>query len=638
MSFLHGVLESVKDDESVTTYNKYIKLKNNDDDLHTVLQILQSSIGQGRSVFGAQVEKVSGWLKKYWTQVNDKTGDVKTKLGEFGKYVQRNQGDTLEEQLTKWNAIVSGISHKLETIDTKVNLLDSTLKSQITHKVEPIKASVRTYVDAASNDALAWQVKVVDGLLVNQREYLEREIEQHYLVVKKTFEEALWNIRVGVNSLEDKRKEQISHLNKAVGDAQQYVNKDLGVSVGSTRNQIYEKFDEIKKQVNNVYVRLVHKKGELDKLVDQAKTEFATLKRTVGKMEDKGNDTINGHLALLIEEIEKLVDGLTNKKKATTPGNLHNIVQNVSDCAGKFTKSNFENRVLDVWIDGILGTEPVKGLLDGYFEANKEKNGALHGQYTSWQKGENNRIVMEHLRNRIKEKLTEEINKSKEAAKDTTRDKIQDNIEDVNGVCDAFSKELGKQITSKVHTVRSHVEKALVSDVDKSQKSSDLYRAIQLTVYQLVGVGRQTGNELQRFSIEFNLNDNVNRAISSVDKIGAALAIVELRIQELHKLLEDNASDQQGLIQAKLKTIATTLDDLHDTKKNETGGKINKERDDADDLMSKLKKELQDKLDNISYFIDIADSALETAIRLVKDALIEPTNRSNKQLQPSEPK
>ncbi|GBE63236.1 hypothetical protein, conserved [Babesia ovata] len=286
-------------------------------------------------------------------QVNDKTGDVKTKLGEFGKYVQRNQGDTLEEQLTKWNAIVSGISHKLETIDTKVNLLDSTLKSQITHKVEPIKASVRTYVDAASNDALAWQVKVVDGLLVNQREYLEREIEQHYLVVKKTFEEALWNIRVGVNSLEDKRKEQISHLNKAVGDAQQYVNKDLGVSVGSTRNQIYEKFDEIKKQVNNVYVRLVHKKGELDKLVDQAKTEFATLKRTVGKMEDKGNDTINGHLALLIEEIEKLVDGLTNKKKATTPGNLHNIVQNVSDCAGKFTKSNFENRVLDVWIDGI---------------------------------------------------------------------------------------------------------------------------------------------------------------------------------------------------------------------------------------------------------------------------------------------
>ncbi|GBE63243.1 hypothetical protein, conserved [Babesia ovata] len=575
MSFLHGVLSGVRDDESVTTYNKYIKLKNNDDDLHTVLQILQSSIGQGRSVFGAQVEKVSGWLKKYWTQVNDKTGDVKTKLGEFGKYVQRNQGDTLEEQLTKWNAIVSGISHKLETIDTKVNLLDSTLKSQITHKVEPIKASVRTYVDAASNDALAWQVKVVDGLLVNQREYLEREIEQHYLVVKKTFEEALWNIRVGVNSLEDKRKEQISHLNKAVGDAQQYVNKDLGVSVGSTRNQIYEKFDEIKKQVNNVYVRLVHKKGELDKLVDQAKTEFATLKRT-----------------------------------------------NVSDCAGKFTKSNFENRVLDVWIDGILGTEPVKGLLDGYFEANKEKNGALHGQYTSWQKGENNRIVMEHLRNRIKEKLTEEINKSKEAAKDTTRDKIQDNIEDVNGVCDAFSKELGKQITSKVHT-----------------KSSDLYRAIQLTVYQLVGVGRQTGNELQRFSIEFNLNDNVNRAISSVDKIGgqfkdkggsnnshgekigAALAIVELRIQELHKLLEDNASDQQGLIQAKLKTIATTLDDLHDTKKNETGGKINKERDDADDLMSKLKKELQDKLDNISYFIDIADSALETAIRLVKDAL-----------------
>ncbi|CDR71560.1 hypothetical protein, conserved [Babesia bigemina] len=71
MGFLSGVLEAVKDENEVTTYDTD-PTKN----INTVITTLNNNIGSGRAGLAASVDAVKGWLEGYEIEHNGKLASI----------------------------------------------------------------------------------------------------------------------------------------------------------------------------------------------------------------------------------------------------------------------------------------------------------------------------------------------------------------------------------------------------------------------------------------------------------------------------------------------------------------------------------------------------------------------------------
>ncbi|GBE63012.1 hypothetical protein, conserved [Babesia ovata] len=169
MSFLHGVLESVKDDESVTTYD--IDRSN---DINNVLRILHDSVGKGRKAFPEAVR-----------QVDTFTGRVTGHLGKYYQEVEKKQGEDLTTQLSGWKGTVGKIQDEVNNIETyNVNVLDSTLKNRLMHEMSVIHSSVLLLKNSANEEVFGLQVKQVDSTLVKQRDDVLQKINEECAVLQ----------------------------------------------------------------------------------------------------------------------------------------------------------------------------------------------------------------------------------------------------------------------------------------------------------------------------------------------------------------------------------------------------------------------------------------------------------------------
>ncbi|GBE59966.1 Spectrin repeat superfamily Extracellular matrix-binding protein, putative [Babesia ovata] len=310
MSFLHGVLESVKDDESVKKYDGYIKLNNNEH-LHTVLQHLQSSIGQGRSVFGERVEEVSEWLKKYWMQVNDKTGEVKTKLGELikrlssgaGKYykeVEKQEGKELQVQLREWQSTIGKIQYNVDTIDNHVSNIDPNLRDKLRNEMNAIGGAVRTLNECADETVSAGQAAHVEEQLKKQRMRIENAIEAQTERVKSTVTHEINKIFEHLGSLGDNNRAHLGKIREAIAMAKGTVESEFGDYSNSFKDKVIECFIGIRRQLDN-YIN--------DANSTTLQKSFQAVKTEVGLLE--GN--VRNGLQALRERISGLVDKVTDQ-------------------------------------------------------------------------------------------------------------------------------------------------------------------------------------------------------------------------------------------------------------------------------------------------------------------------------------
>ncbi|GBE63338.1 hypothetical protein, conserved [Babesia ovata] len=173
MSFLHGVLETVKDDDNVTTYD-------NNHDINNVIRILHDSVGKGREAFpdavsqGKATGNVStelGWLKEHLS-------------GKYTEQIHNTQG--LQEQLKEWKTTLTHIEKHVEHIKSNVNKLDKPLHSSITRKIEPLSAAVKFLLNSAKSVGLEHQVLKVDTELLTQRANMENAIRMESVKVEDT--------------------------------------------------------------------------------------------------------------------------------------------------------------------------------------------------------------------------------------------------------------------------------------------------------------------------------------------------------------------------------------------------------------------------------------------------------------------
>ncbi|GBE63142.1 hypothetical protein, conserved [Babesia ovata] len=466
MSFLHGVLESVKDDESVKKYDGYIKLNNNEH-LHTVLQHLQSSIGQGRSVFGERVEEVSEWLKKYWMQVNDKTGEVKTKLGKYYKEVEKQEGKELQVQLREWQSTIGKIQYNVDTIDNHVSNIDPNLRDKLRNEMNAIGGAVRTLNECADETVSAGQAAHVEEQLKKQRMRIENAIEAQTERVKSTVTHEINKIFEHLGSLGDNNRAHLGKIREAIAMAKGTVESEFGDYSNSFKDKVIECFIGIRRQLDN-YIN--------DANSTTLQKSFQAVKTEVGLLE--GN--VRNGLQALRERISGLVDKVTDQV-----GAYDNIVEG-------FKEKKFEKKV-EEWVEHILKENKTDNQARNYY---KKSLGAA----TLIPK------VEQAIKSVIKTKLSGEIEGAGRIVKygiakaEKSNEIIKEYVDAVKKACDSFAEKLREQIeqngitASNVADVIKQDSSVLDSHLNGRHDASSLAPAVRSTLLQLLVVATKAGN------------------------------------------------------------------------------------------------------------------------------------------------
>ncbi|GBE63348.1 hypothetical protein, conserved [Babesia ovata] len=200
MSFLHGVLQSVKEDDNVTTYNKHITQNN----LDNVLRDVFSKIGTGRNGLSDSVTKVKEWLEKYNDEVEKKTRGVTDGLSaligklrsdvssgvagnEYYKSVEGEATKDLGTQLARWKGTLGSIDSDVQSIaNIQINDLDDTLKAQLTHKLDPVKKVVEHLKGVATKMAEGGKVAEVDTAITEKETLVKERIKAKSQELRET--------------------------------------------------------------------------------------------------------------------------------------------------------------------------------------------------------------------------------------------------------------------------------------------------------------------------------------------------------------------------------------------------------------------------------------------------------------------
>ncbi|GBE63113.1 hypothetical protein, conserved [Babesia ovata] len=220
MSFLHGVLESVKEDDNVTQYNNYIKSSNINDGLDKVLQLLTSLIGTGRVGLSDSVGSVKGWLEKYNEEVEEKTEAVKNAL----KNIRDNiaDRDIQKIELAKSNGLkamheafrwslndLDGNMKTLRENSIGYNALDKGLKSRLDIALGRIETGINVLKHSAETKGLMERVQYMDEQLVEQGKNIEREIDFTSKQLQKTLADEFNNVISHIDRLNAKKGEDL---------------------------------------------------------------------------------------------------------------------------------------------------------------------------------------------------------------------------------------------------------------------------------------------------------------------------------------------------------------------------------------------------------------------------------------------
>ncbi|GBE59957.1 hypothetical protein, conserved [Babesia ovata] len=603
MSFLHGVLDTVKDDESVTMYDK-----NHDPNIDKLVGILHNNVGQGRQAFPEAVDKVE-----------KATGGVKDKLGELignlsspsGKYYNQAYDQTdLNGQLHEWTKTLQGISTELTIIETQqINDLDKSLSTRIMHKIEPIQKSVEVLLGAAKEEGLKSKVKEVDDALWKQEQ----------------------KVRTSVGNLRIEKREKFDIIKKAIKDAQHFMDNGFDWEY---RSKILGCFTAIKDAIINAYDSLKQKKNYLDGLVMDAQEHVYQIKIGIGTESISFGDTVYGGWGLLKIEIKKLVGQI----KGGTSG-LKQIVEGIEAYANGFENEAF-SKVLQKWIDeivndadeGIVGSKiknyvtfnQNNGKLSAEVGSDKSKTvrQAIIAELPAFIHGDVKTAAVSTLKNTKVNNIDEQL--SAFAAR-IESELTNDRDSSIGSAVQAIEEKLGlKGVTNNYRQYLTAAVKAIANSIIKNfmQVAEELKRfAKDSHIANLTQIGNNVDNIKKYF--DGTKAETINGTTNYGKKIDDALAKVKDEIEALDGLLGVKVG-QDGSIQKKLNEIQEELGNLHNIKKDEQDGTIHDKTKEADDKMDVLKTEIKYKLHVIEWNTRDADEALTHAIdeidKVVRDA------------------
>ncbi|CDR71392.1 hypothetical protein, conserved [Babesia bigemina] len=623
MGFLSGVLDAVKDDDAVKTYDK-----DDDNNINTVIKKLQSQIGSGRAGLAVSVDAVKGWLEGYGKSVKNLTGNIIQKFSELDVNTIRNKISDIKKdrslrlQLEAWTSTLDSLGLEVENINKNVDKLDSALKNKLKHETHVVKNAVEVLKNSAESSELVKQVRKVDETLVEQ----QRNIQQTFFTQTKHIYDEIYRLM-------RYKGDQFKVLKKRLMNAQAL----LGRFDGEYDVLMSSYFDEIKQSVRDVHRNIEANKMVLDSLIKHAWTEFRELKLKSLINGGDENNSVEQNWNCVKKEVTKLVKKISNVT-VRDPGAVQNIIKGVTTYAWKFNKTAFADKVKE-WIKHIFQSHAVVQHWIGEYVGYIKKNFPSYSLDSKWEgiKQRFNDEITKGIADAIADAISGHIRDAFNGYDEVVNDGIE-KIEQVTKACEHLAAKLNSKIKeAEVDgslTLLADIATAVETEVLQIKDSDDgnyfLQYAVKTVLYALYGMTQQFAAELRCFLATSSIKANLESAISSAasidqefknggrnshgEKIDDALLTVNEKVKKLGAVLDEATGSLMHEVKNIQSGVLTKLHDLQKDDNDEQDGTINKKRKAALNQMDQLKKEIDSKLNDILESINDADRYLDIHI------------------------
>ncbi|CDR71779.1 hypothetical protein, conserved [Babesia bigemina] len=159
MGFLSGVLDAVKNENEVITYDQYISGDNNR--LKKVLDTLTKNIGSGRAGLAESVRAVKGWLEGYEREVNNKITAVTEPIEIMKNLVEHDKNEikiekdkNLITQVEEWTKRAKQYVSLADKAKKALKDIDPTLSGKLNNNISLLVQATGTFKAAAENGDL----------------------------------------------------------------------------------------------------------------------------------------------------------------------------------------------------------------------------------------------------------------------------------------------------------------------------------------------------------------------------------------------------------------------------------------------------------------------------------------------------
>ncbi|GBE62926.1 hypothetical protein, conserved [Babesia ovata] len=291
MSFLHGVLQSVKDDDNVTKYDNA-----RDKNITNTIKKLNDSVGKGREAFPEAVHQVSSTL------------NVTIELGKYVTSVSSQAEKPLKEQLDNWTKTVNDINtHINDNIITNVDKLDPALSDKIKRNIEPVQKVVAHLGGVGRDPNFTGHPEFVDEQLRIQRENVERVVNVECEELQRKVQLDFAKIFEQSKRLSRKREEEFGYVRYAVKQARDAFIEDFE---GKYKSEIERYFMKIEETMTAIDTQnTTGGNSQLHKLATKIKDALDALD---GQL-NKGANAIGGAIDFAVTEVNIALRDLDGK-------------------------------------------------------------------------------------------------------------------------------------------------------------------------------------------------------------------------------------------------------------------------------------------------------------------------------------
>ncbi|GBE59231.1 hypothetical protein, conserved [Babesia ovata] len=552
MAFLHGVLESVKNDSNVMHYH----------DFSSCIETVKSNMYQ-RGRFNDAIKAVAVALRKWDGNLSAKTKTVTDNLDALSTNIGTNidsishvdtSPDTFDGSVKQWVKTVMGsLVTTLLQAEGSIRDLDEIMHKKLKNDFDHIKLQVfnlesAVYREQTEMQALSKNVRLThDDLREILKLKVKTEIEKlRDLLVANIdkFRERLEDIKIQLDEQVAALEDCIEKMTKVIEDAL-WKTEEVLRRVQDNHKTNIEKKTEITKQaedLKNKAVSLRTATNEVKKAVEQQVTQALEKVLVLDRAVRTGLKETKEWIEIAVKNYVKTqllgdIKGKVEKITGTSGDGLEDIVSALKEWARGFGKDDkFGEKVQD-WIDDILKAEPASGRLGSYVSSRSVK---FRPPYTSIQSGGD-----DGLHTAIKKVMVAEILKQVPEtfkiinAIDMDKENMEANLINVKAVCLQFAKELGEKLNNGGHldtvasTIANKVEEELTGD---KAAYPNLNRAVRSILHQLVGAARKAGAAVGSFTGD---DDGSGSDITSVN---AALTVAQLLEKDLKQATADSGT------------------------------------------------------------------------------------------------
>ncbi|GBE62939.1 hypothetical protein, conserved [Babesia ovata] len=521
MSFLHGVLESVRDDDNVKTYDT--KRLFNDLPasisklMHKGSNKFQEAITQVSEALGAW----SGELERRTDALRDKLTTVSTsKIDIFNSALNdlnNGQPEHVANHLDTCIIRAKELDNAFKEAEEKYNNLDPGLRQKLKDHMHRAKLEVAKFVAAASDDPLKAVVETagrrlgtletrVKDHIFHSVKGMQRKIDEEF---KNKIQDPITKVKEDLTLVKSNLDTWIDRANDVFAAAFKKVEKIMKVLAGKEGDSEPKKRDAVTTAAYKLQKRAdsLRESYELarsqvldaaskaqqavDGLTTELKTDLANLKQGITKAV---TDYAKGYVGKVREQVEK-IRGRTERTETT---GLQGFVQHVRDTyANGFKKGEkgFEQKV-EGWLDGILEGDTVKEHIKGYAE-HTNNSGRFRNGFTTVDE------ITPKIKDRIMEAIRGDIHTAQSEITELN-DKIGDNVKKAYDCMIAFAALLDGGIKGqkriKATDIVMKIRKDVVSNENGNYEEYQLTRAVDVSIAALVATVNQACNELQLFT------------------------------------------------------------------------------------------------------------------------------------------